>query len=122
MREANEARGHAVDPDAAADVPRSTAFAWRMTCEGAAQGHCGRVVIRPASFGTRGRCLDQVRGAMILLERGGRSGRQKRPKGDRPMATNQMLKADAFGVLPTAFILLMLILALLGIVAHAAAF
>ena len=38
------------------------------------------------------------------------------------MATNQMLKADAFGVLPTAFILLMLILALLGIVAHAAAF
>lgn len=36
------------------------------------------------------------------------------------MATNQMLRADAFGVLPTAFVLLMLILALLGIVAHAA--
>jgi hypothetical protein len=36
------------------------------------------------------------------------------------MATSQMLRADVFGVLPTAFVLLMLILALLGVVAHAA--
>jgi hypothetical protein len=32
-----------------------------------------------------------------------------------------MIRADAFGLLPTFFIALMLILAVLGIVAHAAA-
>ena len=36
------------------------------------------------------------------------------------MATTQMLRVDAYGVLPTLFILLMLILAILGVVAHAA--
>jgi hypothetical protein len=36
------------------------------------------------------------------------------------MAATQMIRVDAFGLLPTFFVLLMLVLALLGIVAHAA--
>jgi hypothetical protein len=37
------------------------------------------------------------------------------------MASTPMVRADAFGLLPSIMILLMLILASLGIVAHAAA-
>ncbi len=37
------------------------------------------------------------------------------------MASTPMIRADAFGLLPSFLILLMLILAVLGIVAHAAA-
>jgi hypothetical protein len=37
------------------------------------------------------------------------------------MAETQMIRVDAFGLLPSFFIVLMLILAILGIVAHAAA-
>jgi hypothetical protein len=37
------------------------------------------------------------------------------------MASTQMTRVDAFGLLPTFFIVLMLILATLGVIAHAAA-
>jgi len=37
------------------------------------------------------------------------------------MASTQMIRVDAFGLLPSFFIVLMLILAILGVVAHAAA-
>jgi hypothetical protein len=37
------------------------------------------------------------------------------------MAATQTIRVDAFGLLPTFFIVLMLILAMLGVVAHAAA-
>jgi hypothetical protein len=47
--------------------------------------------------------------------------RQDRPGRSRPMASTQMIRVDAYGVLPSFFIVLMLILALLGVVAHAAA-
>jgi hypothetical protein len=36
------------------------------------------------------------------------------------MATTPMVRVDAFGLLPSLFIVLMLILAILGVVAHAA--
>ena len=36
------------------------------------------------------------------------------------MATTQMVRVDAFGLLPSILIVLMLILAILGVVAHAA--
>ncbi len=37
------------------------------------------------------------------------------------MASAQMIRVDAYGLLPTLLIVLMLILAILGVVAHAAA-
>ncbi len=37
------------------------------------------------------------------------------------MSSTQMIRADAFGLLPSILIVLMLILAMLGVVAHAAA-
>lgn len=37
------------------------------------------------------------------------------------MASTPMIRADAFGLLPSILILIMLILAMLGVVAHAAA-
>lgn len=37
------------------------------------------------------------------------------------MASTQMLRADAYGLLPSLLIALMLILAVLGVIAHAAA-
>jgi hypothetical protein len=37
------------------------------------------------------------------------------------MAETQMIRVDAYGLLPSFFIVLMLILAILGIAAHAAA-
>jgi hypothetical protein len=37
------------------------------------------------------------------------------------MASAQTIRVDAYGILPSLFILLMLILAVLGVVAHAAA-
>jgi hypothetical protein len=37
------------------------------------------------------------------------------------MALSQSLRADAYGLLPTPLILLMLLLASLGVIAHAAA-
>ena len=37
------------------------------------------------------------------------------------MATTQMVRVDAYGLLPSLLIVLMLILAILGVVAHAAA-
>lgn len=37
------------------------------------------------------------------------------------MASTQMIRADAFGLLPSLLIVLMLFLAVLGVVAHAAA-
>jgi hypothetical protein len=37
------------------------------------------------------------------------------------MAATQTIRVDAYGLLPSFFIVLMLILALLGVVAHAAA-
>lgn len=37
------------------------------------------------------------------------------------MASTQMIRVDAYGLLPTLFIVLMLILAFLGVIAHAAA-
>ena len=37
------------------------------------------------------------------------------------MAETQMIRVDAYGLLPSFFIVLMLILAMLGIAAHAAA-
>lgn len=37
------------------------------------------------------------------------------------MASTQMIRADAYGLLPSFLIVLMLILASLGVVAHAAA-
>ncbi len=36
------------------------------------------------------------------------------------MATTQMVRVDAYGLLPSLFIVLMLILAILGVIAHAA--
>lgn len=36
------------------------------------------------------------------------------------MPANQMIRVDAYGLLPTFFVLLMLVLALLGVIAHAA--
>jgi hypothetical protein len=36
------------------------------------------------------------------------------------MATTQMVRVDAYGLLPSLLIVLMLILAILGVVAHAA--
>lgn len=41
-------------------------------------------------------------------------------QGDRDMAATQMIRVDAFGLLPSLLIVLMLILAALGVVAHAA--
>ncbi len=43
------------------------------------------------------------------------------PEGGTKMAETQMIRVDAYGLLPSFFIVLMLILAMLGIVAHAAA-
>ena len=37
------------------------------------------------------------------------------------MASTQMIRVDAFGLLPSILIVLMTILAILGVVAHAAA-
>ena len=37
------------------------------------------------------------------------------------MASTQMIRADAYGLLPSLLIALLLILAILGVVAHAAA-
>ena len=37
------------------------------------------------------------------------------------MASTQMIRVDAYGFLPSLFIVLMTILAILGVVAHAAA-
>lgn len=37
------------------------------------------------------------------------------------MASTQMIRVDAYGLLPTLFIVLMLMLAFLGVIAHAAA-
>lgn len=37
------------------------------------------------------------------------------------MASTQMIRVDAYGLLPTMLIILMLILAFLGVIAHAAA-
>ena len=37
------------------------------------------------------------------------------------MASTQMIRVDAYGFLPSMLIVLMLILAILGVVAHAAA-
>jgi hypothetical protein len=36
------------------------------------------------------------------------------------MASTQMLRVDAYGLLPSLLIVLMLVLAILGVVAHAA--
>ncbi len=36
------------------------------------------------------------------------------------MATTQMVRVDAYGLLPSLLIVLMLILAILGVIAHAA--
>jgi len=36
------------------------------------------------------------------------------------MASTQMLRVDAYGLLPSLLIILMLVLAILGVVAHAA--
>jgi hypothetical protein len=47
---------------------------------------------------------------------GGRGDEERRPT----MASTPMVRADAYGLLPSILILLMLILASLGIVAHAA--
>lgn len=43
------------------------------------------------------------------------------PEWSKAMAPTQMIRVDAFGLLPSFFIVLMLILAILGVVAHAAA-
>lgn len=43
------------------------------------------------------------------------------PEGATAMAQTQTIRVDAFGLLPSFFIVLMLILAILGVVAHAAA-
>lgn len=40
---------------------------------------------------------------------------------EQGMASTPMIRVDAYGLLPSLFILLMLILAALGVVAHAAA-
>jgi hypothetical protein len=37
------------------------------------------------------------------------------------MASTQMIRADAYGLLPSLLITLLLILAILGVIAHAAA-
>jgi hypothetical protein len=42
-------------------------------------------------------------------------------KGAKAMASTQMYRVDAYGLLPSILIVLMLILAILGVVAHAAA-
>ena len=42
------------------------------------------------------------------------------PEGAIAMATTQMVRVDAYGLLPSLLIVLMLILAILGVVAHAA--
>lgn len=42
-------------------------------------------------------------------------------KGATAMVQTQMIRVDAYGLLPSFFIVLMLILAILGVVAHAAA-
>lgn len=41
--------------------------------------------------------------------------------GDQAMSSTPMIRADAFGLLPSILIALMLVLAALGVVAHAAA-
>jgi hypothetical protein len=42
------------------------------------------------------------------------------PGRSHDMATTQMVRVDAYGLLPSLLIVLMLILAILGVVAHAA--
>jgi len=53
---------------------------------------------------------------------GGRPGHRRTRPGRRPsMAESQSLRVDAYGLLPTLLIVLMLLLASLGVIAHAAA-
>jgi hypothetical protein len=54
-------------------------------------------------------------------DRSMRAGDDMTRKGAKAMASTQMYRVDAYGLLPSILIVLMLILAILGVVAHAAA-
>jgi hypothetical protein len=75
------------------------------------------LVIRRQRFATDVGRRPRDRGA--LCDQPDRRGRDTQGK-EIDMASTPVMRADAFGLLPSLTILLMLILASLGIVAHAA--
>jgi hypothetical protein len=72
------------------------------------------------AFGHERRLAASVGGG-ILSAWTGQSDRARTEEGSGVMSPTQMIRADAFGLVPSILIVLMLILAMLGVVAHAAA-
>jgi hypothetical protein len=67
--------------------------------------------------------MELARSGARLSQRGGQVGhRTNGRKGENPMSAQQQIFAtDDFGILPSALVVLMTILAMLGVIANAAA-